>query len=155
MTTVPNRWLGHLECMGRLPRLNGSKDGYMEGPKFPHLLSRQREQFSLYHPNQIRARHFSSSSSSSSSFWCFSVSLFPHCCFFLALLPFCVFLFYFWSVRRKYGVRWRSWQIMTVANSHIKHISKSRSLEVSKSRNLEISKCNQWFSKSIWQKQSK
>jgi hypothetical protein len=42
--------------MGRLPRLNGSKNGYIEGPKFPHLVDRQREKFSLYPFNQIRVR---------------------------------------------------------------------------------------------------
>jgi hypothetical protein len=56
MTVTLSRWVGHPECMRRLPRLNGSKNGYIEGPKFPHLVDRQREQFSLYHPNQIRVR---------------------------------------------------------------------------------------------------
>ncbi len=51
MTATLSRWIGHPECMRRLPRLNGSKNGYIEGPKFPHLVDRQREQFSLYLSN--------------------------------------------------------------------------------------------------------
>jgi hypothetical protein len=43
-----SRWVSHPECIRRLPRLNGSKDGYIERPKFPHLVDRQREKFSLY-----------------------------------------------------------------------------------------------------------
>jgi hypothetical protein len=54
MTATLSRWVGHPECMRRLPRLNESKDGYIERPKFPHLVERQREKFSLYPTNQIR-----------------------------------------------------------------------------------------------------
>jgi hypothetical protein len=54
-SATPSRWVGHPEWMGRLPRLNRSKNGYIEGPKFPHLVDRQREKFSLYPPNQIRS----------------------------------------------------------------------------------------------------
>jgi hypothetical protein len=58
MTATLSRWVGHPECMGRLPRLNGSKDGYIEGPKFPHLVDRQRKQFSLYQPINLDPTHF-------------------------------------------------------------------------------------------------
>jgi hypothetical protein len=53
MTITSSRWVGHLDCMRRRPRLNGTKtsvewelDSYIEGLNFPHLVDRQRELFS-------------------------------------------------------------------------------------------------------------
>jgi hypothetical protein len=51
MTITLSRWVDHLECMRRLPRLNESKNGYIERSKFSHLVDRQREKFSLYQSN--------------------------------------------------------------------------------------------------------
>jgi hypothetical protein len=48
MTIILSRWVDHFELKKRLPRLNESKDDYIERPKFPHLVDRQRKKFSLY-----------------------------------------------------------------------------------------------------------
>jgi hypothetical protein len=62
MTATPSRWVGYPEWLRWRPRLNGTKtsiewelDSYIEGPNFPHLVDRQREQFSHY-PQSDRAR---------------------------------------------------------------------------------------------------
>jgi hypothetical protein len=54
MTIILSRWVDHSKYMRRLPRLNESKDGYIERPKCSHLVDRQRKKFSLYSINQIR-----------------------------------------------------------------------------------------------------
>jgi hypothetical protein len=48
MTITLSRWVDHLDCMKRLPRLNESKNDYIKRSKFSHLVDKQREQFSLY-----------------------------------------------------------------------------------------------------------
>ncbi len=45
---ISSRWVDHPECMRRLSRLYESKNNYIERPKFPHLVDRQRKKFSLY-----------------------------------------------------------------------------------------------------------
>jgi hypothetical protein len=50
-TIISNKWVDHFEWMRRLPRLNESKNDYIEEPKFSHLVDRQRKKFSLYQSN--------------------------------------------------------------------------------------------------------
>ncbi len=62
MTITSSSWVGHLDCMGRRPRLNGTKtsveweqDSNIEGLNFPHLVDRHRELFSHY-PNPVERK---------------------------------------------------------------------------------------------------